>query len=227
MLPPPLWGRVGEGGGSCANVGAANSYPHPQPLPTRGRGAHRVCGADISFQHAVRVGAPVAGAGPRANAPLLLILDYHRSECRPASQLRIAGRAPQPRSAGGVFRVPIDGSATRTRTRGSLGRRPASRRRVLRPEDRLEPDRRRAQRDADRDRRHRALSHPAHDQSERSDRGAGHHRSARHRARRVVRRGRLFHAHLLRPVRVAHDRARRRAVSGGGAGELHQLCRRP
>src|SRR5437764_8581863 len=46
-LPPPLWGRVGEGGGSYANVGATNSYPHPQPLPTRGRGAHRACGAPV------------------------------------------------------------------------------------------------------------------------------------------------------------------------------------
>jgi len=27
------------------NADAANCDPHPQPLPTRGRGAHRVCGA--------------------------------------------------------------------------------------------------------------------------------------------------------------------------------------
>ena len=39
-LPPPLWGRVGEGGGAFRNRGhGINLDPHPRPLPTRGRGA--------------------------------------------------------------------------------------------------------------------------------------------------------------------------------------------
>src|SRR5439155_3860267 len=42
LLPPPLWGRVGEGGSSLGNASAPNCDPHPRPLPTRGRGAHRV-----------------------------------------------------------------------------------------------------------------------------------------------------------------------------------------
>ena len=48
LLPPPLWGRAGEGGSSCfarcvRQLHTPYSDPHPQPLPTRGRGAHRVC----------------------------------------------------------------------------------------------------------------------------------------------------------------------------------------
>ena len=49
----------------------------------------------------------------------------------------------------------------------------------------------------------------------------------RHHARRAVRRGRLFHAHLLRPVRAAHDRREPRAVPRRGARRLHQLFGRP
>src|SRR5262249_61846813 len=49
---PPLWGggrppkRIagGRGGGRCeARHSRHNNDPHPQPLPTRGRGADRVC----------------------------------------------------------------------------------------------------------------------------------------------------------------------------------------
>src|SRR5207249_5604397 len=44
---PPLWGRAGEGGGAgemmVAPPAKESHHPHPQPLPTRGRGAHRVC----------------------------------------------------------------------------------------------------------------------------------------------------------------------------------------
>ena len=70
-LPPPLWGRVGEGGGSYANVGATNSYPHPQPLPTRGRGAHRACGALVHPNTNERALARIA---PRAICAFLLAL---------------------------------------------------------------------------------------------------------------------------------------------------------
>ena len=38
------WGRAGEGGGACGQIGAPTSGPPPQPLPTRGRGAHRARG---------------------------------------------------------------------------------------------------------------------------------------------------------------------------------------
>ena len=43
LLPPPLWGRAGEGGGSIGRSIATLNDPHPQPLPTRGRGVHRTC----------------------------------------------------------------------------------------------------------------------------------------------------------------------------------------
>ena len=47
VLPSPLWGgwRAKRAGwGSCGDARASphNNDPHPQPLPTRGRGAHRV-----------------------------------------------------------------------------------------------------------------------------------------------------------------------------------------
>ena len=48
-------------------------------------------------------------------------------------------------------------------------------------------------------------------------RGAEGDRSDGRRARRAVRRGRLFHAHLLRPVRAAHDRREPRALPHRGA----------
>ena len=44
-LPPPLWAgrpRSGRVGGGCDGV-LNYEDPHPQPLPTRGRGAHRPC----------------------------------------------------------------------------------------------------------------------------------------------------------------------------------------
>src|SRR5262249_3998831 len=44
LLPPPLWGRVGEGVVRMANGGAQSRDPHPQRIPTRGRGVHRVRG---------------------------------------------------------------------------------------------------------------------------------------------------------------------------------------
>ena len=31
LLPPPLWGRVGEGGGAFGNVGTAIGGPPPPP----------------------------------------------------------------------------------------------------------------------------------------------------------------------------------------------------
>ena len=40
-LPPPLRGRGGEGGSRRTRC-CRTRDPHPQPLPTRGRGAHRV-----------------------------------------------------------------------------------------------------------------------------------------------------------------------------------------
>jgi hypothetical protein len=48
LLPPPLWGRGGEGGDAgeiiMAPPAQESRHPHPQPLPTRGRGAHRARG---------------------------------------------------------------------------------------------------------------------------------------------------------------------------------------
>ena len=49
------------------------------------------------------------------------------------------------------------------------------------------------------------------------------HRLAGFRAGGFFCRRRLFHAHVLRPVRLAHDRAFRCAVLGGGSRRLHQL----
>ncbi len=40
--PDLRWGRDGEGGGAWRKVARQSHDPHPQPLPTRGRGAHRV-----------------------------------------------------------------------------------------------------------------------------------------------------------------------------------------
>ncbi len=36
-FPPPLWGRVREGG---SRIGTARVDPSPQPSPTRGEGAY-------------------------------------------------------------------------------------------------------------------------------------------------------------------------------------------
>jgi hypothetical protein len=40
LFPPPLWGRVREGGG---RIGTTRVDPSPQPSPTRGEGAHHRC----------------------------------------------------------------------------------------------------------------------------------------------------------------------------------------
>src|SRR6478735_8964084 len=45
---PPCGGGVGRGVVVGSRDVSANTYPHPQPLPTRGRGAHRVSREDIS-----------------------------------------------------------------------------------------------------------------------------------------------------------------------------------
>src|SRR5262249_60410495 len=45
LLPPPLWGRGGEGVVVVARGVSTDSDPHPQPLPTRGRGVHQACTA--------------------------------------------------------------------------------------------------------------------------------------------------------------------------------------
>src|SRR5262249_29497207 len=49
--PDLRWGRAGEGGGAVkirmAPPAKESHYPHPQPLPTRGRGAHRVRGKNV------------------------------------------------------------------------------------------------------------------------------------------------------------------------------------
>src|SRR5580693_2813544 len=39
--PDFAWGRAGEGGRAAWHRGATSRDPHPQPLPTRGRGAIR------------------------------------------------------------------------------------------------------------------------------------------------------------------------------------------
>ena len=52
-------------------------------------------------------------------------------------------------------------------------------------------------------------------------------RAAQHRRRRRFRRRRLFHAHVLRLVRAAHDRAQGNSLSDRGAFRIHQLFDRP
>src|SRR5262249_51266782 len=48
LLPPPLWGRGGEGGWcGMATCACQSRDPHPQPLPTRGRGALPARGAIV------------------------------------------------------------------------------------------------------------------------------------------------------------------------------------
>ena len=117
---------------------------------------------------------------------------------------------------------------SRAPTRGKRNAPSAPRgRAVHRPENRLEPGRPRAQPGDHRVRRGGALSHAARHRPRPSRRGAEGDRDAGHRARRVVRRGRLFHAHLLRPVRAAHDRREPRALPRRGDRRLHQLFGRP
>src|SRR5262249_7383815 len=44
VLPPPLWGRGGEGGGACGNNGASTSGPPPLTPPHKGGGERRELG---------------------------------------------------------------------------------------------------------------------------------------------------------------------------------------
>ena len=53
------------------------------------------------------------------------------------------------------------------------------------------------------------------------------HASAERRDRRAIRRGGLFHAHLLRPVRAAHHRPHANSVSHRRARGIHELLGRP
>src|SRR5271167_1671517 len=39
LLPPPLWGRAGEGGGACRTGGASISGPPPPTPPHKGEGS--------------------------------------------------------------------------------------------------------------------------------------------------------------------------------------------
>ena len=78
-----------------------------------------------------------------------------------------------------------------------------------------------------RHRRRHPLPDAARDQfrgRHRCDRGGG---EARRRQGRAVRRRRIFHPDLLRPVRAAHDRPPRHPLSDRGARRLHELCGRP
>ena len=79
-----------------------------------------------------------------------------------------------------------------------------------------------------RGRRGGALPHAArHRRRARWSQALDDDRAARHRARRAVRRRRLFHADVLRPVRAAHDRPQGSALSHRRARRLHQLFDRP
>ena len=73
----------------------------------------------------------------------------------------------------------------------------------------------------------RALSHAARARFRRARRRAEGEAVAVDHARHAVRRGRLLHADILRPVRAAHDRPLRRALPDRGACRLHQLFDRP
>src|SRR5438128_2476538 len=68
LLPPPLWGRAGEGGGAVKHRHCpTHNDPHPQPLPTRGRGAHRVRGtAEHQARSTARFSLARMGQAPSA-----------------------------------------------------------------------------------------------------------------------------------------------------------------
>ena len=67
LLPPPLWGRAGEGGRRCCTRYLRQLLPHPQPLPTRGRGAHRLSALrKAPFAHPT--GEPMAYPASRRRA---------------------------------------------------------------------------------------------------------------------------------------------------------------
>ena len=135
-----------------------------------------------------------------------------RQSARPCAAPRAshAALALAERSATGIApagSVPDNKKKSASPTRGKRNAPSAPRGRAVdRSEDRLEPDRPRAQPRHHRGGRVGALPHPARHRRRRGDGGAEGDRPARHRVRRAVRRGRLFHADLLRPVRAAHDR---------------------
>ena len=98
---------------------------------------------------------------------------------------------------------------------------------VFRSKDRLAPDRLRPQRHHHRRCRGGAVSQAAQHQRRQGADRDGDGRVPRRRDRGVVRRRGLFHADVLRPVRAAHDRPPRRAVSRRRARRLHLLFGRP
>src|SRR5215471_10475609 len=58
---PPCGGGVGRGVVVVARDASTNVDPHPQPLPTRGRGAHRVRGAIVHSTQEKRAGDAMSG----------------------------------------------------------------------------------------------------------------------------------------------------------------------
>ena len=56
---PPCGGGLGRGVAVVSRETSANCYPHPQPLPTRGRGAHRLCRTQESHFTEMRCKAPL------------------------------------------------------------------------------------------------------------------------------------------------------------------------
>src|SRR5262249_30666751 len=50
LLPPPLWGRGGEGGGACGSAGASTSRPPPPTPPHKGEGRRTPRLASESYQ---------------------------------------------------------------------------------------------------------------------------------------------------------------------------------
>ena len=81
--------------------------------------------------------------------------------------------------------------------------------------------------DHHRHRRGGALPQAAQHQRQQGADRDGDGRIPRRRDLRAVRRARLFHADVLRPVRAAHDRPQGRALPHRGARRLHLLFGRP
>src|SRR6476620_4205887 len=62
LLPPPLWGRGGEGGGAFGNVGAPIARPPPPTPPHKGEGSTASVGHPAG-QHHPPTSNPVGAAG--------------------------------------------------------------------------------------------------------------------------------------------------------------------
>ncbi len=211
--------QISPSGAALAGVTMPDNRPAPTPKPALLRTVRRSC--SFIGRASKNGGSWLSAAGLAAIYQIGAAMAVHsRGPVSSAS----GGRAHK----NGARGVEALGSGARPAPNRRKNAQVVARGGAIFPEnDRLESHRRAAQPGHHRGGGRRAVPHAAPPRRRRGDRGGEGDRISRCRGRRRLRRRRLFHAHVLRPVRAAHHRPRRDALPHRRALRLLQLCGRP